>query len=533
MTCHSMAHDVKTAIQRAKHKISSLENELCAKRESCSEGEEENQQMPWKLKQELKDSLVDMYKANPKVNEELKQRLPSPIKRHCSETTPQPGFCGLGSSPDISQATLETAAPEKKLKGPDSPRAREDPVSGPSLPPPPPLPAPARNIEEVMLSPQSAPTQHSLDGEETDNRAVSKSPRLTSEPTGPRITDEGNGTSKVSHDTKKQVPFLDKEKNIVFLLKELDSLRDLNKKLQEKLALKEKELETMRLDSQLQEDKLGAHACERAAALVEEIYKAQRERDQAVMARLRLANEERDEALLRAKKLQEAALELENINPEETDMDLEELLNRVSSADSALSIEQSGMAIMERIQRARERRSKITSEEMKAVIEERDNALTRCKRLEQELLHTRELSQANTRHLNMANYQERVRKIQSELEAVQRERDIAVELGHKLEEELQVMRRCHSAQQGQTDESSKKDTPCLSSSTCVKESSTAQGQNLQSRVQNLTSELQSTQTQLRVAQESEREATEKVHKLERLVDVLRKKVGTGSVRTVI
>lgn len=49
----------------------------------------------------------------------------------------------------------------------------------------------------------------------------------------------------------------------------------------------------------------------------------------------------------------------------------------MSSADSTLSIEQSGMAIMERIQRARERRSKITSEEMKAVIEERDNALTK------------------------------------------------------------------------------------------------------------------------------------------------------------
>lgn len=49
----------------------------------------------------------------------------------------------------------------------------------------------------------------------------------------------------------------------------------------------------------------------------------------------------------------------------------------MSGAESALSIEQSGMAIMERIQRARERRSKITSEEMKAVIEERDNAITR------------------------------------------------------------------------------------------------------------------------------------------------------------
>lgn len=32
-------------------------------RESCSEGEDGNHQMPWKLKQELKDSLVDMYKG--------------------------------------------------------------------------------------------------------------------------------------------------------------------------------------------------------------------------------------------------------------------------------------------------------------------------------------------------------------------------------------------------------------------------------------------------------------------------------------
>ncbi|KAF4084137.1 hypothetical protein AMELA_G00125250 [Ameiurus melas] len=499
-------------------------------KENCSEGEEENHQMPWKLKQELKDSLVDMYKANPKVNEELKQRLPSPIKRHCSETTPQPGFYSQGSSPDISQATLERTAPEKKLKGPDSPRAREDPVGIPFPPPPPPLPATVRNLEEVMLSHQRADTQHSLDGGEMDNRAASRSPCVTPESVASRgITDEGNENTQVTHETKRQVPFLDKEKNIAFLLKELDSLRDLNKKLQDKLALKEKELETLRLDSHLQEEKLGAHACERAAALVEEIYKAQRERDQAVMARLRLANEERDEALLRAKKLHEAVLELENINPEEADMDLEELLNSVSSADSALSIEKSGMAIMERIQRARERRSKITSEEMKAVIEERDNALTRCKRLEQELLHPRELSQTNdTCHLNMAHNQERVHKIQLELEAVQRERDMAVELGHEMEEELQALRRCHSAQQSQTEESL-----CSSSPTSVKDRSTAQGQNLLIRVQQLTSELQNTKTQLQVTQESEREATEKVHKLERLVDVLRKKVGTGSVRTVI
>ena len=49
--------------------------------------------------------------------------------------------------------------------------------------------------------------------------------------------------------------------------------------------------------------------CLSPSALVEEIYQAQRDRDQAVMARLRLANEERDEALLRAKRLQQAVAE--------------------------------------------------------------------------------------------------------------------------------------------------------------------------------------------------------------------------------
>ncbi|KAL7873169.1 hypothetical protein AOLI_G00122400 [Acnodon oligacanthus] len=501
--------------------------------ESSLENEEELHQVPWKHKQELKDSLVDMYKANPKVNEELKQRLPSPVKRHCSETTPQLGFSSRGSSPDIFYSASETKATEKKpIKALNTPTPRQEPVAGPPPPPPPPPPVPVRSMEEGRLSPQRALTQQALDIEDLDNSLVSRPHCSTPEPHPPRrSTDEDQGNSSARSETKRQIPVLDKEKNIAFLLKELDSLRELNKKLQDKLALKEKELETMRLDSQLQETELEAHAYERASALVEEIYKAQRERDQAVMARLRLANEERDEALLRAKKLQEAALELENINPEESDMDLEELLNRVSSADSALSIERSGMAIMERIQKARERRSKITSEEMKAVIEERDSALTRCKRLEQELLQSREPSQSSSvRQLTTPNNQERVRKIQVELQATQRERDMAVELNHKLEAELQSIR---SAQQSQWHECSWKEPSRSLSSTYEKDSPAAPSQTLLNRLQQVTSELQSTQTQLRLTQESESEAAAKVQKLERLVEVLRKKVGTGSVRTVI
>ncbi|XP_049320021.1 mirror-image polydactyly gene 1 protein isoform X2 [Astyanax mexicanus] len=532
MNLRSMAHDVKSAVQRAKHKISSLENELYCARESCSESEDE----PWKHKQELKDSLVDMYKANPKVNEELKQRLPSPVKRHCSETTPQPGFSSRGSSPDSRyQSASERDPPEKRLvKGLSPPTPKKGPLAGQLPPPPPPPPAPVRRMEEGRLSPQRALTPHGLDRQERDSSPVSRTDGsvavATPEPPSPRVTDENHGNSRFSSETKRQIPVLDKEKNIAFLLKELDSLRELNKKLQDKLALKEKELETMRLNSQLQETELEAQSCERAAALVEEIYKAQRERDQAVMARLRLANEERDEALLRAKKLQEAALELENINPEENDMDLEELLNRVSSADSALSIERSGTAIIERIQRARERRSKITSEEMKAVIEERDNALTRCKRLEHELLQSREPSQTSSfRQLTTPNNQER--KIQVELEATQRERALAVELSRKLEAELQSLRRYHSAQLGQRHEFSGKEPDRPLSPACDKDSPAAQ--TLLSHLQQVSSELQSTQTQLRLAQEAESEAAAKVQKLERLVEVLRKKVGTGSVRTVI
>lgn len=39
-------------------------------------------------------------------------------------------------------------------------------------------------------------------------------------------------------------------------------------------------------------------------ALVEEVYSAQRERDEAVMSRLQLANEERDEAIAQLKHME-------------------------------------------------------------------------------------------------------------------------------------------------------------------------------------------------------------------------------------
>lgn len=415
---------------------------------------------------------------------------------------------------------------EDKLKPvPKTPHPGEG--LAPRPPPPPPAPDLTASVVRIMeekLCSQRTTAQQGQDRNETTGSPVHTPHVSRSASTSLRQTHEDQENSKVISDSRKQVPVLDKEKNIAFLLKELDSLRDLNKKLQDKLALKEKELETKLLDSQLQEAELEAQASERGAVLVEEIYKAQRERDQAVMARLRLANEERDEALLRAKKLQEASLELENIKPEDSNVDLEELLNRVNSAESAFDIEESGAAIIEQIQRARERRSQITSEEMKAVIEERDTALSRCKRLEQELLRMKEPSHnsANsTRHLAAQNNRERSSKLEEELVEAQRERDKALELSRTLEEELQTLRSVH---QSKADESGH-DRPASPNQSQI--------QTLQRHLQQVTSEHQHAQTQLCLAQEREREASEKVQRLERLVEVLRKKVGTGSVRTVI
>ncbi|XP_054018203.1 mirror-image polydactyly gene 1 protein isoform X2 [Dryobates pubescens] len=251
-----------------------------------------------------------------------------------------------------------------------------------------------------------------------------------------------------------------------FLLKELDTLRAKNKKLQDQLSEKDQELKTIKLDLELQERATEAKIAEKIAALVEEVYSAQRERDEAVMARLRLANEERDEAFLRVQRLEESLKELENINPEENDMTLQELLNRINNADTGIDILKNGAIILNQIHRTKERKKKIIAEEMNAVIEQRDAALSQCKRLEQELHHLKEQNQTsanNTRHLTAENNQERALKAQ--LMALQQEKEAALQQCKKSEEEIQTLRI--------------------------------------------------------------------YYRLERLVEVLRKKVGAGTIRTVI
>ncbi|KTG05332.1 hypothetical protein cypCar_00022926 [Cyprinus carpio] len=462
--------------------------------ESFSESEEELHQLSWMHKQELKDSLVDMYKVeepNPKCyilvkggGQDLEQDLLSMYPDILDTKRVygclwvygcMPDFYGVvcfrSSLVETTSATsqchsLSKALEEKLIQASKTPKPREGLTL--RLPPPPPVPGPVavdlRIMEEERLSPQRPAAQQKQDITETASSPVHtpQVSRAGSATLRHAHAHEDQGNFKVISDSKKQVPVLDKEKNIAFLLKELDSLRDLNKKvnshvkkfiksvilflidlnkLQDRLALKEKELETKLLDSQLQE-----------------------------------AEQE----------------------------DLEELLNRVNSADSALAIEQSGAAIIEQIQRARERRSQITSEEMKAVIEERDAALTRCKRLEQELLRVKEPCHNNsansTHHLAAQNNRDRASKLEEELQEAQREREKALLHSHTLEEELQTLRSVMQHQAGET----RLDSPATSNQSQI--------QPLLYRLQQLTAEFQSAQTQLCLTQEREREANEKVQR---------------------
>ncbi|KAM6274540.1 mirror-image polydactyly gene 1 protein isoform 1-T1 [Porphyrio hochstetteri] len=356
-----------------------------------------------------------------------------------------------------------------------------------------------------------------------------------------------------------------------FLLKELDTLRDKNKKLQDKLSEKDKELKTIKLDLELQERATEAKIAEKIAALVEEVYSAQRERDKAVMARLRLANEERDEAFLRVQRLEESLKELENINPEENDMTLQELLNRINNADTGIDILKNGAIILNRIHRTKERKKKIIAEEMNAVIEQRDAALSQCKRLEQELHHLKEQNQTsanNTRHLTAENNQERALKLnlnreskepelhfqegnvqletwclQADLIALQQEKEAALQQCKKLEEEIQTLHVYYSLCKCFPEGMSLKDQLNCPFGTSegglqghCKDTVTLtyhQIEDLAAQLQQARSEQKDTELKLQTALEASREANEKVQKLERLVDVLRKKVGAGTIRTVI
>lgn len=338
-------------------------------------------------------------------------------------------------------------------------------------------------------------------------------------------------------------PDLNKDISVTCLQKELEILRTRNQKLQEKLAKEDKEKRKLELKLELLEKAAEAEIAERTAALVEEVYFAQRERDEAIMCRLQLALEERDEAIARVKHMEMPLKMLENINPEENDMTLQELLSRINNADTGIAIEKNGAVIVDRIYKAKECKKRITAEEMNAVLEERDAALAQCKRLHQELHRLKEQKQTsanNMRHPTAENNQERALK--AKLLSMKQARDTAVEQYRRLEEEIQTLRVYYSLHKSLSQEENLKDQfnhalstyeEALKNRENVVSITQQQNEELATQLEQALTQQANMELQLQCAVEVSQAANEKVQKLERLVDVLRKKVGTGAVRTVI
>ncbi|XP_073924226.1 mirror-image polydactyly gene 1 protein isoform X4 [Castor canadensis] len=304
-----------------------------------------------------------------------------------------------------------------------------------------------------------------------------------------------------------QVTSDSEETTIAFLVKELNILKTSNKKLQEKLTKEDKEHRKLKLVLELQEKATEAKIAEKTAALVEEVYFAQKERDEAVMSRLRLAIEERDEAIARVKHMEMSLKVLENINPEENDMTLQELLNRINNADTGIAIQKNGAIIVDRIYKTKECKKRITAEEMNAVIEERDAAVSQAKLL-----------------------------------SMQQARETAVEQYKKLEEEIQTLRVYYSLHKSLSQEENLKDQfnhtlstyeEALKNRESIVSITQQQNEELATQLQQAQTEQANMELKLQRAVEDSQVANEKVQKLERLVDVLRKKVGAGTMRTVI
>ncbi|XP_028294112.1 mirror-image polydactyly gene 1 protein isoform X3 [Gouania willdenowi] len=367
---------------------------------------------------EFRDSLVNMYRDNPGVNEELRLRLPPPIREQLS--------------PDRSDIS-------------DWPQAPVSPEDSPSV------------LFEDMK----------------ENKELKESQAV------------GHVDSEASPKVLKHFPTLDRHKNISFLLKELDVLRHTNNKLHHQILRMEE-------DEVLQEEQKKKKNWEEPTALMMELMSNQKSRDQAMMSRLLLANEERDEALLRVDQLQRL-VQMESVHPDspDQDQDVDQLLQRVCSSESAVEVHQVGSIILQCLRSARQRRDDIIVQEMKAVMEERDKSVGTYQQLLQQVDQ---------------------RPTEEQLLALQRERDVASDELRRVEAELQSL---------QTNQISQ--TP----------PNQHEAPALLLQLNQLSLDKQRVEAELRRSQEEEQQANERVQRLERLVEVLRKKVGGGAMRPVL
>ncbi|CAH1263137.1 MIPOL1 [Branchiostoma lanceolatum] len=346
----------------------------------------------------------------------------------------------------------------------------------------------------------------------------------------------------ISFDSSKEKPEEEDGRSLSLLLTELDAVKEENRQLKAKLSEAERDLQGMQLQESLLEKSYEAQLAEKGAELIQEIHQAQKERESAVMNRLRLANEERDEALLRCKRIEVAKDQLPSSEGDYSlgDATLDELLDRIGKAETGTAIERDGQMILDRINNTKNRKKRITSEEMRAIIDERDSAAEKVKRLEQELAgYRKNADRSGKAVVPRQNNQEQALKEQ--LAATRQERDMSFAKIRKLEEEVQELQVYYSLHKSLSQEASMRDQ--FNNTLNVVEGQLAQrdtivmqthrySEELALQLKGVLEERGSLEAQLQQAQQGQQDAQDRAEKLERLVNVLRKKISGGVVKTV-
>ncbi|XP_053700496.1 mirror-image polydactyly gene 1 protein isoform X2 [Synchiropus splendidus] len=358
-------------------------------------------------------------RTNPQVNEELRRRLPSPARQtlldlsrsspdlrnsslasqqhlvspasHRRSASPLPRSQSISPLPPLSQRRSVSPVSPLSLRRSTSPvsplslRRSASPVSPPAyrraVSPVSPLSHKA-SISPVSPLPRRLLTQ--LNFASTGKPGDMDSPGTQRHTHSPNAAQAG-GQQVLTENSLTQAP----DKDLPLLLKELDALRDINKRLHDQLVHKEEELQRREVEEELREAREWEAPGGEKPGLLQEVLSSQKKRDQAMMSRLLRANQERDEALLRVQRLQQAA----KVAPGslgDPHMEVEELLQRVCEAETAEDVQQFGAVLLQNLQLARQRRREITAQEMKAVMEERDGSVMKCKRLEQERMQEKE-----------------------------------------------------------------------------------------------------------------------------------------------
>ena len=242
---------------------------------------------------------------------------------------------------------------------------------------------PSKNIEDDIWTTYSEPfvCAKSHETSDCDFRLVETVLPKVQENPSRRIVEHSDGASDGSHS------------HTVFTVAKLVSSINKHKKeikvLEERVKSLENELTASKMTLDLEKTKSDKYDCGKVLLLVEEIYQAQREREAAVLARMKLANQERDEALLKSNAcFKEGRLLSEKEEPKHllSDASLQELLAGIFHATSARALAKHGASILDRIAKIKQDRDNIVQEEMHAVMNERDVAINKHQNVTEETM---------------------------------------------------------------------------------------------------------------------------------------------------